>query len=114
MVTRTIGATSIRIARTNRSPKTATLGAASGQTSASSNPRTRPQSTRFHSGLANQRRIIARPPVGSDGVDDMESEARRVGKECVETCRTRWCHYHSHKTQHTIPVHKYKTTNLAI
>src|SRR3546814_19438520 len=24
----------------------------------------------------------------------MRSEARRVGKECVSTCRSRWCAYH--------------------
>src|SRR3546814_15542784 len=26
------------------------------------------------------------------------SEERRVGKECVSTCRSRWSPYHSHKT----------------
>src|SRR3546814_15927326 len=26
--------------------------------------------------------------------DDLRSEARRVGKECVSTCRSRWSPYH--------------------
>ena len=33
-----------------------------------------------------KRRAIARPPAGS--------EERRVGKECVTTCRSRWSPYH--------------------
>src|SRR3546814_20714512 len=28
------------------------------------------------------------------------SEERRVGKECVSTCRSRWSPYHSKKKQH--------------
>src|SRR3546814_13515457 len=28
---------------------------------------------------------------------DMRSEERRVGKECVSTCRSRWSPYHSKK-----------------
>src|SRR3546814_17232403 len=28
------------------------------------------------------------------------SEERRVGKECVSTCRSRWSTYHSKKKQH--------------
>src|SRR3546814_16280059 len=28
------------------------------------------------------------------------SEERRVGKECVSTCRSRWSPYHSNKKQH--------------
>src|SRR3546814_4194215 len=34
-----------------------------------------------------------RPDVGSDGVA-ARSEERRVGKECVSTCRSRWSPYH--------------------
>src|SRR3546814_15113427 len=30
--------------------------------------------------------------------DDERSEERRVGKECVSTCRYRWSQYHSNKT----------------
>src|SRR3546814_12992382 len=39
---------------------------------------------------------IARP-VPFDPRD--RSEERRVGKECVSTCRSRWSTYHSHKTK---------------
>src|SRR3546814_19025450 len=30
-------------------------------------------------------------------VDDASSEERRVGKECVSTCRSRWARYHYKK-----------------
>src|SRR3546814_18496545 len=30
----------------------------------------------------------------------MRSEERRVGKECVSTCRSRWSPYHTKKKQH--------------
>src|SRR3546814_15099345 len=29
-----------------------------------------------------------------DGADGLRSEERRVGKECVSTCRSRWSTYH--------------------
>src|SRR3546814_20241847 len=32
----------------------------------------------------------------------LRSEERRVGKECVSTCRSRWSPYHSKKTNDTI------------
>src|SRR3546814_12100157 len=35
----------------------------------------------------------------SENVDLSRSEARRVGKECVSTCRTRWWPYHEKKKQ---------------
>src|SRR3546814_16663974 len=31
----------------------------------------------------------------------LRSEERRVGKECVSTCRSRWSPYHSQKKQQT-------------
>src|SRR3546814_9036405 len=35
------------------------------------------------------------PPVRRDGTDvERRSEERRVGKECVSTCRSRWSPYH--------------------
>src|SRR3546814_21188208 len=34
------------------------------------------------------------------------SEERRVGKECVSTCRSRWSPYHSKKKQHKTIPHK--------
>src|SRR3546814_16124336 len=37
----------------------------------------------------------------NEGVD--RSEERRVGKECVRTCRSRWSPYHSHKKKHKTP-----------
>src|SRR3546814_13079390 len=38
------------------------------------------------------------------GGDDQHgrSEERRVGKECVSTCRSRWSPYHSKKKKHII------------
>src|SRR3546814_16383952 len=32
---------------------------------------------------------------GSNGSGTVRSEERRVGKECVSTCRSRWSPYHS-------------------
>ena len=53
MLMKTIGTTSMRISRTNSSPRIATLGAAAGHNSASSSPHTIPATTRFHSAVAN-------------------------------------------------------------
>src|SRR3546814_15076670 len=39
------------------------------------------------------------------GDADIRSEERRVGKECVSTCRSRWSPYHSKKKQDTA-VHR--------
>src|SRR3546814_17461782 len=36
--------------------------------------------------------VIAFPPYSM--VNDGRSEERRVGKECVSTCRSRWSPYH--------------------
>src|SRR3546814_11253581 len=35
---------------------------------------------------------------------DGRSEERRVGKECVSTCRSRWSPYHSKKKNQTIVI----------
>src|SRR3546814_10022263 len=32
--------------------------------------------------------------LGPHGIAPERSEERRVGKECVSTCRSRWWHYH--------------------
>src|SRR3546814_13142627 len=32
--------------------------------------------------------------VNDDNFEDLRSEERRVGKECVSTCRSRWSPYH--------------------
>src|SRR3546814_11112081 len=48
--------------------------------------------------------VIASGPafVASNVGDDvvLRSEARRVGKECVSTCRSRWSAYHYKKNKH--------------
>src|SRR3546814_14393004 len=39
--------------------------------------------------------------MSSEQIEDiMRSEERRVGKECVSTCRTRWSPYHEHKNKY--------------
>src|SRR3546814_14701257 len=43
------------------------------------------------------------------GIKALRSEERRVGKECVSTCRSRWSPYHSKKTQQH-DRHKIHTT----
>src|SRR3546814_12724911 len=46
----------------------------------------------------------------------LRSEERRVGKECVSTCRSRWSPYHSQKTPSKPCMHTYTnvyTTNTA-
>src|SRR3546814_4086184 len=37
---------------------------------------------------------ISRPPSANGHHKAMRSEERRVGKECVGTCRSRWSPYH--------------------
>src|SRR3546814_14573892 len=37
--------------------------------------------------------------VNDNDISHFRSEERRVGKECVSTCRSRWSPYHSKKTQ---------------
>src|SRR6059058_3719027 len=49
-------------------------------------------------GLRNQDRIEhARANRGRFSADRSRSEERRVGKECVTTCRSRWAPYHKKK-----------------
>src|SRR3546814_14469957 len=38
--------------------------------------------------------VIAGDLDGSSGTVGIRSEERRVGKECVSTCRSRWSPYH--------------------
>src|SRR3546814_4184944 len=50
-----------------------------------------------HTGISRIRCAIARLPVASSASAApwrARSEARRVGKECVRTCRSRWSPYH--------------------
>src|SRR3546814_13997938 len=50
----------------------------------------------LHMGAFGPKRVA----IPSDGTDDgappypISSEERRVGKECVSTCRSRWSPYH--------------------
>src|SRR3546814_15766368 len=50
---------------------------------------------------------VAAPPRNSGisglprPLEEPRSEERRVGKECVSTCRSRWSPYHSKKTKYT-------------
>src|SRR3546814_15518194 len=48
----------------------------------------------------------------SDDLTRKRSEERRVGKECVSTCRSRWSPYHLKKTHQTLshPVYTSRDT----
>src|SRR3546814_19402671 len=37
---------------------------------------------------------ITTPAESYNALEEMRSEERRVGKECVSTCRSRWSPYH--------------------
>src|SRR3546814_18862107 len=52
--------------------------------------------------LAEEEQHLGVPVVGAERpavMEDDRSEERRVGTECVSTCRSRWSPYHSKKTQ---------------
>src|SRR3546814_14261339 len=42
----------------------------------------------------------------------MRSEERRVGKECVSTCRSRWTPYHSKKNDTNSKYHTHTLTPI--
>src|SRR3546814_14821704 len=53
--------------------------------------------------------VSARPPCQGDhffkiDVHTQRSEERRVGKECVSTCRSRWSPYHEKKNKKTTQI----------
>src|SRR3546814_20237139 len=50
-------------------------------------------------GVARERLVLGLPfyGYGFGGERTHRSEERRVGKECVSTCRSRWSPYHSKK-----------------
>src|SRR3546814_11198972 len=52
----------------------------------------------------------ARSPRDQGGAEESRSEERRVGKECVSTCRSRWSPYHSKKKPNT--YHQCHTSHL--
>src|SRR3546814_16323308 len=59
-------------------------------------------------GRAGRRKPFIRPPDGTTGNyrasrKQQRSEARRVGTECVSTCRSRWSPYHYKKKQRNNP-----------
>src|SRR3546814_11023381 len=41
------------------------------------------------------------------GADAIRSEERRVGQECVSTCRSRWSPYHSQKKNKDMQIKAY-------
>src|SRR3546814_4754350 len=46
-------------------------------------------------GLKRFRTVLGRNTIANvDIITDVRSEERRVGKECVSTCRSRWSPYH--------------------
>src|SRR3546814_10962741 len=45
-----------------------------------------------------------------EGARVLRSEERRVGKECVSTCRSRWSQYHSKQNNHTSKNKKTKVS----
>src|SRR3546814_12466734 len=47
--------------------------------------------------------LMVRSDCGASGV--LRSEERRVGKECVSTCRSRWSQYHLKKKNKDIISH---------
>src|SRR3546814_15257705 len=47
----------------------------------------------------HSKRAIRRAAELADGWNPFRSEARRVGKECVSTCRSRWSPYHYTKNK---------------
>src|SRR3546814_6583259 len=55
------------------------------------------EDTRFAKHASDLRAVLdstlAAPPLNCTGVG-ARSEERRVGKECVSTCRSRWSPYH--------------------
>src|SRR3546814_15812689 len=45
--------------------------------------------------------------MGAEFIAMLRSEERRVGKECVSTCRSRWSHDQSKKTRYTQTVYRH-------
>src|SRR3546814_11990678 len=61
-------------------------------------------------GIARSCRLQRRQQVGEE---DVRSEERRVGKECVSTCRSRWSPYHQnkkHKSNHVLSAKYHPVT----
>src|SRR3546814_18649337 len=52
--------------------------------------------------LAERERIEQERSHYANHLDVVRSEERRVGKECVSTCRSRWSPYHEKKKQRAL------------
>src|SRR3546814_12717514 len=81
-------------------------------------PRWRGWPTIRHSAPRSARRTGELPPNASTN-QRWRSEERRVGKECVSTCRSRWSPYHSKKkeqciTKLTIQIRHLLTTTTRV
>src|SRR3546814_15982773 len=63
--------------------------------------------------VEQDRRYVAAVRAEVDAIDDVRSEERRVGKECVSTCRSRWSPYHK-KKQNTFLQRTTRLTNRTI
>src|SRR3546814_19862577 len=74
------------------------IGGAAHETVAREGRRRQGQAERRHDGDVQNRED---QPAGRVSTDDRRSEERRVGKECVSTCRSRWSPYHYKKTKKT-------------
>src|SRR3546814_15836196 len=46
---------------------------------------------------SDERHVTSLAMICPLGAPEKRSEERRVGKECVSTCRSRWSQYHSKK-----------------
>src|SRR3546814_13693457 len=55
---------------------------------------------------ATRAAFSAQQPNGFNGAPEDRSEERRVGKECVSTCRSRWSPYHYNKKTESAPNRK--------
>src|SRR3546814_18542636 len=58
-------------------------------------PRSVQRTAERHHRRLGDHRLVEIEERGDEGLD--RSEERRVGKECVSTCRSRWSPYHSKK-----------------
>src|SRR3546814_12583173 len=59
-----------------------------------------------HAWLARYNASLDQAPSARHALLREKSEERRVGKECVSTCRSRWSPYHSKKTPHNYTMHQ--------
>src|SRR3546814_12122446 len=66
-------------------------------------PRSMQQSPRYDDVVAEMHRFLAERIFAAEmaGIAKKRSEERRVGKECVSKCRSRWSPYHYKKKKTT-------------